>query len=289
MKVGIVGQRGNNRAVSLVGDITESLHHEGVGVGVDESTYQEFQRGDVWHESGVESTAMPDHLPVEEFTDCDLAVSVGGDGTFLYTARGAGSTPIMGINLGEVGFLNAVSPAEAVEAVTAEVERIRETGSPRYREMPRLEAVTSEWSLPPALNEVVVQGEQRGHGNGLSIEVRIDGSLYTSGRADGALVATATGSTAYNLSEDGPLVHPSVQGLVVTEMCDTEGMPPLVIDTDARVTVRVDDAETAFAVSDGRARRAVEPPGEVHIERAETPVRIAGPPLDFFTALGKLE
>jgi NAD+ kinase len=289
MKVGIVGQRGNHRAVSLVGDITERLQREGVDVGVDESTHDEFQRGDVWHEDGTETTAMPSRLPVGEFGDCDLAVSIGGDGTFLYTARGAGPTPIMGVNLGEVGFLNAVPPESAVEAVAAEVDRIRDTGSPRYREMPRLQASADDWSLAPALNEVVVQGAQRGHGNGVSIEVRVDGSLYTSGRADGVLVSTTTGSTAYNLSEGGPLVHPDVKGLLVTEMCDAEGMPPLVIDTEATVTIRVDDAETAVAVSDGRMRRSLVPPGEITVERAGTPVRIAGPPLDFFAALGKLE
>jgi NAD+ kinase len=288
MNVGIVGQRGNHRAVSLVGDLTERLHREGVDVGVDPSTHDEFQRGGVWHEAGAETAAMPGRLPVEEFTSCDLAVSVGGDGTFLYTARGSGGTPILGVNLGEVGFLNAVSPEDAVGAVATEVERIRETGQPRYREMARLQATADDWSLPPALNEIVVQGSQRGHGNGLSVEVRVDGSLYTSGHADGVLVATPTGSTAYNLSEGGPLVHPDVSGLLVTEMCDAEGMPPLVVDPDADVTVRADDAETAVAVSDGRVRQTITPPGEIHIERAEAPIRIAGPPLDFFAALGKL-
>ena len=289
MKVGIVGQRGNHRAVSLVGDIAERLHELGVDVGVDESTHEEFQRGDVWHEDGVDRIAMPHCLPVEAFSECDLAVSVGGDGTFLYTARGAGGTPIMGVNLGEVGFLNAVSPNEAVATIAAEVERIHETGEPRFREMARLRAESEDWELPAALNEVVVQGAQRGHGNGVSVEVRVDGSLYTSGHADGVLVSTTTGSTAYNLSEGGPLVHPSVEGLLVTEMCAEEEMPSLVVDTDATVTVRVDDAETAVAVSDGRMRETVAPPAEIHIERAATPVRIAGPPLDFFTALGKLE
>jgi NAD+ kinase len=289
MRVGIVGQRGNTRAVSLVGDISERLQRDGVEVVVDETTYAEFERGDLFHESGASEPTMPESTPVEGLSSCDLAVSVGGDGTFLYTARGAGGTPIMGVNLGEVGFLNAVSPGDAVTAVASEVDRIRETGSPRVREMPRIEATSDEWTLPPALNEVVVQGAQRGHGNELSIEVRVDGALYTSGRADGVLVATTTGSTAYNLSEGGPLVHPSVPSFLVTEMCDAEGMPPLVIDVDATVTVRVDDADTAVAVSDGRVRRSVEPPAEITVERAGTPIRIAGPPLDFFTALGKLE
>ncbi len=289
MRVGIVGQRGNNRALSLAEDIARRLQRDGVEVVVDESTHEQFQRGDVWHGDDIGAGELPDGRPVDAFDACDLAVSIGGDGTFLFTARGADTTPIMGVNLGEVGFLNAVSPSEAVEAVTGVVEQMQVDGEPRTRRMPRLTASSADWTLPPALNEVVVQGPQRGHGRGLSIEVRVDGSLYTSGHADGVLVATPTGSTAYNLSEGGPLVHPNVGGFVVTEMCGAESMPPLVIDTDATVTVRVDDADSAVAVSDGRVRESVVPPTEITLSRADTPVYVAGPPLDFFTALGKLE
>ncbi len=287
MKVGIVGQRGNPRAVALVGDLAERLTVAGASVVVDETTRAAFDRENVWHEADVEADAPPG-VPVEELAECDLAVSVGGDGTFLYAARGAGTTPIMGVNLGEVGFLNAIAPEDAVDAVLAEVERTRESGGPRTRELSRLEASADDWTLAPALNEVVVQGGQRGHGEGCSVEVRVDGALYTSGHADGVLVASAAGSTAYNLSEGGPLVHPDVPGFVVTDMCGEDAMPPLVVDVDSEITVRIDDAETGIVVSDGRLTESVTPPAEVLIRRADEPVNVAGPPLDFFTALGKL-
>ncbi|MHB9288151.1 NAD(+)/NADH kinase [Halobacteriales archaeon Cl-PHB] len=287
MKVGIVGQRGNPRAVALVGDLAEELARAGASVVVDETTRAAFDRENVWREAAVEAD-VPPGVAVEALADCDLAVSVGGDGTFLYSARGAETTPIMGVNLGEVGFLNAVPPEDAVDAALAELERYRETGSPRTRAIPRLQAATDDWTLAPALNEVVVQGRQRGHGEGCSVEVRVDGALYTSGHADGVLVATAAGSTAYNLSEGGPLVHPEVPGFVVTDMCGAEAMPPLVVDVDSEVTVRIDDAEAGVVVSDGRLTETVDPPTEVRLSRAGLPVNIAGPPLDFFTALGKL-
>jgi NAD+ kinase len=228
-------------------------------------------------------------VPVERMNECDLVVSIGGDGTFLFAARAAGTTPIMGVNLGEVGFLNAVSPGNAVGAVTAEVEEYQERGAVETRDMPRVEARGDGWSLPPGLNEVVVQGPRRGHGGGAAFEVRVDGSLYTSGQADGVLVATPTGSTAYNLSEGGPLVHPSVSSLVLTEMCAEESMPPLVVDVDSTVTVRLTDADGGYVVSDGRVRQELSAPAQVTLERADRPVRIAGPPLDFFAALGKIE
>jgi NAD+ kinase len=290
MKVGIVGQRSNHRAVALVGKVADRLQSEGVHVVVDETTAAEFERGGVWHGAdGEAATPVPDGIPVDGLAECDLAVSVGGDGTFLYTARGAGTTPILGVNLGEVGFLNGVSPESAVETVREEVEHIRETGEARTRTMPRLRAESAEWALPPAINEVVVQGPQRGHGRGADIEVRVDGSLYTSGHADGVLVATTTGSTAYNLSEGGPLVHPDVPGFLVTEMCGEDAMPPLVVGIDAEITVRVDGTDRAYAVSDGRIQEQLTPPGEVQLRSASVPVNLAGPPRDFFTALGKLD
>jgi NAD+ kinase len=195
----------------------------------------------------------------------------------------------MGVNLGEVGFLNAIPPEAAVETVATEVERAQREGRVETREMPRIAAAGEDWTLPAALNEVVVQGPRRGHGGGAALEVRVDGSLYTSGEADGVLVATPTGSTAYNLSEGGPLVHPEVGSLVVTEMCAEESMPPLVVDADTTVTVRVEAPDGSYAVSDGRARQELDAPTQVSIERADEPVRVAGPPLDFFAALSKIE
>jgi NAD+ kinase len=288
MKVGIVGQRGNERAVSVAGDVADRLLDEGVDVVVDEASRDALlRRADEPGDRSMDHQ-IPDGIPVDALSSCHLAVSVGGDGTFLYTARGAGTTPIMGVNLGEVGFLNAVSPADAVDSVSEVVERLRTTGNTRTRSLPRLSASAEEWTLPPALNDIVVQGPQRGRGRGVDVTVRVDGSLYTEGHADGVLVATATGSTAYNLSEKGPIVHPDAGGFVVNDMCGEDAMPPLVVDTDVTVTIGVEGADRAIAVSDGRVTQSVTPPGEVVVSRAEKPVRVAGPPLDFFPALEKL-
>jgi len=286
MRVGLVAQRDNHRAVSLACAIADDLQSAGVTVAIDRTTREAFEAG-AWPDDAASET--PQGIDVEDLSGCDLAVSVGGDGTFLFAARGIGSTPIMGVNLGEVGFLNAVPPGRAVEAVRAEVNDIRETGSASVRPMHRLRVEGEGWSLPPALNEVVVQGPQRGHGRGLDVAVRVDGSVYTDGHADGVLVATTTGSTAYNLSEGGPLVHPGVDGLLVTEMCAEAVMPPLVVDTDATVSVRVENADRAIAISDGRIQQSVTPPAEVSLATAETPVNLAGPQLDFFAALDKLD
>ncbi len=276
MQVGIVAQRSNPRAAEVAVAVRDALDEREVTVLFDDATAESLDRPELG-------------MAVEALADCDLGVSIGGDGTFLFAARGADATPVMGVNLGEVGFLNAVAPADAVDAAVAAVERIRETGAPRIQELPRVAAGGDGWSLPPALNEVGVLAPERGRGGGFGVEVRVDGSLYTGGHADGVLVATPTGSTAYNLSEDGPLVHPTVSGLVVTEMCAAEPMPSLVADLEATVEVHVDAAEAAHVVADGRTAETVAPPTRVRVEAADQPVRIAGPPLDFFQALGKLD
>lgn len=192
------------------------------------------------------------------------------------------------MNLGEVGFLNAVSPADAIDEVLSEVAAFRD-GTSSVREVPRIVARGDDWEIEPSVNEVVVHGPRRGHGGGAGLEIRVDGSLYSGGNADGVLVTTPTGSTAYNLSEGGPLVHPGVDGLVVTEMAPQEGMPPLVVPQDATVTVTVTDADSAIVVGDGRIRQPISPPTEVRIEQSNSPVRLAGPTSDFFEALGKLD
>ena len=273
MLVGIVAQKGNARATFLAAELRTRLDEASVEVWLDEATAAAHD--EVGHS-------------VNEMGACDLAVSIGGDGTFLFTARGVGGTPIVGVNLGEVGFLNAVGAEAAVDVVLDEVRAFRDDEL-SVSEVPRLVASGEGWRSEPAVNELVLQGVQRGHGGGVNVEVRVDGSLYTSGRADGVLVATPTGSTAYNLSEGGPLVHPTLDGLLVTEMCPDGGMPPLVAGDDSEVTVRLTGPATGYVVSDGRSADELTLPAEVTLTTTDPPVRIAGPEADFFEALGKLD
>ena len=269
-----MARKGSERAVAVADELRDAVVGAGAAVWLDAET--------------ADALGEPEAgRAVDALDACDLAVAVGGDGTFLFVARNAGDTPIVGVNLGEVGFLNAVPPEAAAEAVVSEVEAF-DRGEMDVREAPRLAARTEDWSSVPAANEVVIQGGRRGPGAGIDYEVRVDGSRYAGGHADGVLVATPTGSTAYNLSEGGPLVHPAVSGLIVNEMAAADGMPPLVIDADATVTVAVEGGEEAVVASDGRNTTTLPAPVEVTVERTTPPMRIAGPPSDFFEALGKL-
>jgi NAD+ kinase len=274
MEVGIVARKGSERAVALAEAVRDAVADAGATVWVDAETAAAL--------SGPAAGRA-----VDDLDSCDLAVAVGGDGTFLFVARNAGDTPIVGVNLGEVGFLNAVSPDTAVEAVIAEVEAFAR-GETAVREAPRLAAEADGWTSVPAANEIVVQSARRGPGAGVDYEIRVNDSRYAGGHADGVLVATPTGSTAYNLSERGPLVHPAVNGLIVNEMPAAHGMPPLVVDADATVPVVVEGVDEVVVASDGRNTTALSAPTAVTVGRTSPPMRIAGPPSNFFEALGKL-
>ncbi len=191
----------------------------------------------------------------------------------------------------EVGFLNAVAPDDALGVVTELAAELDETGSVEERELARLRAtgVEADWTLEPALNEIVVHGPRRGSGGGATVGIDIDGQRYAESHADGVLVATPTGSTAYNLSEGGPLVHPSAETLVVAQMAATEPMPPLVVEPETEITLTVSETETAYAISDGRNRQRLDPPAEVSVSLANDAVRLVGPQANFFDGLDKLE
>ncbi|ERH08249.1 MAG: putative sugar kinase [Halonotius sp. J07HN4] len=204
MEVGLVAQRDNSRAVGIADSIQAALSDDGVSTRLDAATAAALTESTATTDEPTDSGVTAD---VGVFGACDLVVSIGGDGTFLFAARAAGGTPMLGVNLGEVGFLNAVSPDNAVAAVREAVTAIN-AGDHEVRKAPRLTAQCDSFESVPAVNEIVVSGPRRGPGGGATFRVTIDGSEYTHSHADGVIIATPTGSTAYNLSENGPIVHP---------------------------------------------------------------------------------
>lgn len=270
MSLGVVAQRGNDAAVDLARRLRDALPDDTVRIDAETG-------------AALGITGQP----VDELDACDLIVSIGGDGTFLFVARHIGSTPLLGVNLGEVGFLTAVSPDEAIDVVQS-VHGAACDGTLDVRTLPRIHARGSGWRLDPAVNEVMVHAPQRGPRQGIDVDIRIDGHRYDRGRVDGLMVASPTGSTAYNLSERGPLVASGVEGLIINQMCARDGRPPLVVRMDATVTVEIAGAPFVYVVGDGRDTQRIELPAAVTIERAAAPLRVAGPPVDFYQALDKL-
>jgi NAD+ kinase len=173
----------------------------------------------------------------------DVVLAFGGDGTVLATTRLCAplGTPVLGINLGRFGFLNDVAP----EALSDALNKILDGEyTVEERLMLRADIIRDNVSLysSVALNEVVIS-----HGSFLrllQLSMSVNGKYLTTYAADGIIIASPTGSTAYSLSAGGPLVHPALKVLLVTPICaHTLTTRALVIPAEHAVTVTVDNSE----------------------------------------------
>jgi len=168
----------------------------------------------------------------------DLAVSLGGDGTMLRTVQIADGVPILGVNVGLLGYLAEVEPPALASALQRWLD-----GRYTIEERMMLEIVLerrepAERVRYRALNEAVIEKRQSGHT--VRLLVSIDGSVFTSYATDGLIVATPTGSTAYSLSARGPIVSPQHRALLLTPVSPHMLFDrSLVLDPDEPVRVEV--------------------------------------------------
>lgn len=166
-----------------------------------------------------------------------LAISIGGDGTFLRTVGWTirHSVPVLGINTGHLGYLTAMTLDEALE----DIERIVKMDF-REQEVSMLDVTTDAVNepLPPALNEVVLAKEDSA--SMITADARLDGSALAHYQADGLIVSTPTGSTAYNLSVGGPIVQPTARVMVISPIAaHSLTLRPLVVDDGSIIEVEV--------------------------------------------------
>ncbi|AGX87301.1 NAD kinase [Candidatus Symbiobacter mobilis] len=181
--------------------------------------------------------------------ECDLVVVVGGDGTMLGVARQLApfSVPLIGINQGRLGFITDISYRDFASslALVLEGEYIEDHRCLIDAQVLRAGSVVF---AALALNDVVVN---RGATAGMvELQVRVDGHFVASQRADGLIVASATGSTAYNLSAGGPLLHPAVAGWVLAPIAPhTLSNRPIVLPNSSTITLEIvagRDASASF-------------------------------------------
>jgi NAD+ kinase len=200
----------------------------------------------------------------------EVAISLGGDGTMLRTVELACplGAPVLGVNLGEMGYLTEVEP----EGLEKAFERFV-AGDYEVAERMTLEVRMSGRSELVALNEAAI--EKAVPGRTVRLEVEIGGRRFTSYVGDGVIVSTPTGSTAYNLSARGPIVSPSLRAMVLTPISPHMLFDrSLVLDPDEWVTVRLESETTAVVVVDGIVERELRRGDEVQVRAAAHPARI---------------
>lgn len=210
----------------------------------------------------------------------DLVIALGGDGTLLRAARATIGTevPVLGVNLGRLGFLTAFPDAELESGLDAVIggHALLEH---RFTLRARIDGADEDKSSKLcALNDIVVHTSGAARVTPLALEVGVDDDKEEVGSiaADGIILATPTGSTAYSMSAGGPIIVPEVECIVVTPICPHSlAVRPLVIPATQEVRVRSLDpgAEHQLTV-DGQVERSLAPEETVVVSREKHPVRL---------------
>lgn len=208
-------------------------------------------------------------VPPEVASRADLAVSIGGDGTVLRTVElvSANGVPILSVNVGLLGYLTEVEPPQ----VTVSLERFF-ANEFQIEERMMLAVSVDEATTFRALNEAVV--EKRASGHTVRLAVHVDGAPFTTYAADGLIVATPTGSTAYSMSVRGPIVSPRHRALLLTPVAPHMLFDrSLVLDPDEDVAIEVIGERDATLSVDGRAVMVLAPGTAVHCRAADEVAR----------------
>ena len=203
----------------------------------------------------------------------DFAMSVGGDGTFLTTAAAVGSRniPIVGVNCGHLGFLADVQTKDVDIIMRQLIE-----GQYTIEQRSLLKVCCSRQDLimsPYALNEVALM--KQGMSSMISVEVSANGEFLHTYHADGLVLSTPTGSTAYNLSIGGPLLVPQTKGIILSPIATHSlTVRPLVVPDDWKFDLKVDSRYQSYMLSiDGRSQ-ILNTDVSLHIEKAPYTIKV---------------
>jgi len=245
----IVVKKKDREALELAGELMRYLEEKGVEASCDIATAREMKI------CGEEP----------ENAKCNLVLVLGGDGTLLWaeskiSGRGI---PILGINFGTTGFLTEISPGRWREAV----DRLLR-GEYTIDRRRKIDVRINGELAGKALNEVVVK--TAAPVEMLSLEVSVDEQEVESVMADGIIVATPTGSTAYSMSVGGPIVDTRVRAFIITSISPFKlGARPLVVPDSSEIRIKIVGDQSGVVVIDGEYRRAVSSEDEISCRLSE--------------------
>lgn len=264
MTIAIFGNTLRPETIREVKHIVEFLQLRGVNVVLSqELRHDAFKR---------EYPSVEDYIAHSD-DSIDFALSVGGDGTFLTTASLVGhlDIPILGINCGHLGYLAEVQ-TDTIDAVLDQLI----TNSYTIEQRRMLEVTCQQGGKivsPYALNEVAIL--KSGLSSMITIDVSLNGEFLHKYKADGLLIATPTGSTAYNLSVGGPLLDPHVNAIILTPVATHSlNIRPLVVLDDSKIDIKISSRNGNFLLSvDGRSQ-VLNQDIQLHVERAQRTIKL---------------
>ena len=262
--VGLIAKPGDRALVPTLAALRVFLLERGLEVRLAPSAARALE---------LEEQAVP---KAELARHCDLAVVVGGDGSFLHAARAmaAADIPLVGVNLGRLGFLVDISPDEMFEALDAILQG-------EYIEDRRFLLEARVEGQPPqlALNDVVLH--KWNIARMIEFETRINGRFVDRQRSDGIILSTPTGSTAYALSGGGPLLEPSLDAILLVPICPHRlSNRPIVVHGDSRILIRTcgrTDPDHVRVTCDGQTILELGPGHQLEVSKHPQPIRLFHP------------
>lgn len=265
-RVGIVFKYVKQEDDSLLIAVAGMLAEKGVSVFLDEESCGPYNV-DVLGAKLVSREEMA--------KESEIIISIGGDGTFLGTVRDTISfgRPVIGFNLGTLGFLTPVLPRDMYRAICMLMEGKYDVEERDVLSSKLISCIGERLDEGLAVNDIVVRSSEMN--KICSLVVEIDGEIITTVKSDGLIIATTTGSTAYSLSAGGPLLHPSISGIVLTPICaHSLTQKPLVIPSKSKVKVYSEDGSGLVVSPDGLDSIPLSENGGVYIEKNNTSSRV---------------
>ena len=279
-RIGIVAKQNQPEALTVVRDLVQRFISKGIRVYVEKEIESLLQLPS-------SKTLLNFMEPEEIAAHAEMIICLGGDGTLLRVARLAGDheVPILGVNLGGLGFLTETTLNE-LDRVLEDV--IRGTYKKDEREILKAAVIRRGEKMAEfmVLNEAVIH--KGALARIIDIEVTIDGEQLTTFKADGLIISTPTGSTAYNLSAGGPIVYPSLHCIIITPICShTLTNRPIVIpdDVEIQALLRTKQQEV-FLTLDGQQGFPLEFEDIVTLRKAPSPIfLVKSPHRNYFEVL----
>jgi NAD+ kinase len=273
-RIGIYAKRNHPAAVKVAGELSAWLQERGIAVFLEKPLAEAM---------GVGPGYLGSDLPAL----VELIVVLGGDGTLISVARQVGALriPILGVNLGSLGFLTEVT----LDELYPTLERVLR-GDFAVSNRMMLKAVVrrggQEIGQYRVLNDVVIN--KGALARIIDMEVWVDDAYLTTFKADGLIIATPTGSTAYNLAAGGPIIYPGLHCLVISPICPhmLTNRPIIVADESViRIEVKFQDEDVAFT-ADGQVGMPLQGGDVVELRKSKSITRlIKSPSKDYFEVL----
>lgn len=267
MIIGIIPNTTKENITKVVSEICQKFQKANISFLISNSMYYLADKLSV----SVSKDAFVENKEIGK--KCDIVISIGGDGTMLNTAYEISSsrTPILGLNLGKLGFLTEFE----VNDIDNFIEEVKNDKF-GIEERITLDAVCDQkpGEVLHAINDIVI--DKGKWPKMINLTIKVDDEYVATFSADGLIVATPTGSTGYSLSTGGPIVSPKAKAIVISPISPhTLTMRPIVLDSDQRIVITAESEHTSIQVNcDGQRVYTFNPPVNLKISKSSHPIKL---------------